>query len=856
MADLRIVDAPVLLQESITDDVKMPTGGLGNFSVRLGDILWYVITKEQLANKNYVDLSSKGVKDSLDVHIADKVNPHQVTKAQVGLGNVDNTADIDKPVSNAVNSAITTATTDMATKAYVNSKDGDLTTLTTNDKTNLVRAINEVVSVKADKATTLVGYGITNAYTKSEIDTNYNGVKTLYNKNVEAGAGTDGWSADLVFDTIQNLTQKQINSNQEKLNAVLNKTGITETLAESVDATPFLQALINAMPDGMTLDLLGKTFRVKKNTGFTSDYPKGDQPCLVIKDKKNITITNGKLIVKEHGQGIFDVVRGSATFEGLVIQGAGNFLPLDGDTGRGEKSTAGTGWFDTTLYNAGDPRNNSINTSSYSTGGFGGNFPQWSGGTASTWGMWNGGFIRNYGTGIYCLDSKVDVYGCEIYGFNGSGVDTVGTADVTVERCRIHDNYSCGVWAKAYADGANKAMPSLTVNNNDIYNIGHPDAKHTDQNIDPGYGISTSNSGASTVGLVNFTATNNRVYHCKRKGIEAHHATNWFVHGNHVHDTGFGIYIGIGSGHPFETAIITGNKVENIYYTDTEVSYGIGVYGLSSINPKKGSVVINGNEVEEVGIPIDPDNPALTEAKGRPISVGYVDGAIITNNRVRNTRTLGHVGITTGVSAPAFIDDSVINGNIVEGYFQIGIFDRNTDVNSSHICSSNVVDLLSTQPFISGVQTGIYTDLAETSGNNIKVPSGFPTNKRLVSSAAPTMGISGGRVISIHVTFNGTANPSLSYSLGTDYIASVTSDDFGLAVSLKNIDTRVILLGVDFTTSSAPSTGAGSLGYIYQRSSFGATGGVIGFKTNGTAATHISAASLTSGAIEIKLLTI
>lgn len=26
MADLRIVDAPVLLQESITDDVKMPTG--------------------------------------------------------------------------------------------------------------------------------------------------------------------------------------------------------------------------------------------------------------------------------------------------------------------------------------------------------------------------------------------------------------------------------------------------------------------------------------------------------------------------------------------------------------------------------------------------------------------------------------------------------------------------------------------------------------------------------------------------------------------------------------------------------------------------------------------------------------
>ena len=171
MADLRIVDAPVLLQESITDDVKMPTGGLGNYAIRLGDLVWYVVAREQLANKNYVDLSSKGVKDSLDVHITDKANPHNVTKAQVGLGNVDNTADIDKPVSNAVNSAIITATTDMATKAYVNSR---------------------------DKATTLVGYGISDAYTKSEIDTNYGGVKTLYDKNVEAGAGVNGWIDDLI----------------------------------------------------------------------------------------------------------------------------------------------------------------------------------------------------------------------------------------------------------------------------------------------------------------------------------------------------------------------------------------------------------------------------------------------------------------------------------------------------------------------------------------------------------------------------------------------------------------------------------------------------------------------------------
>ena len=41
----------------------------------------------------------------IDNHIADKANPHQVTKTQVGLGNVDNTADIDKPISTAVSAA-------------------------------------------------------------------------------------------------------------------------------------------------------------------------------------------------------------------------------------------------------------------------------------------------------------------------------------------------------------------------------------------------------------------------------------------------------------------------------------------------------------------------------------------------------------------------------------------------------------------------------------------------------------------------------------------------------------------------------------------------------------------------------
>ena len=49
---------------------------------------------------------------------------------------------------------------------------GSLSTLTTTDKSSLVGAVNELDSDKANKATTLAGYGITNAYTKTEVDNN------------------------------------------------------------------------------------------------------------------------------------------------------------------------------------------------------------------------------------------------------------------------------------------------------------------------------------------------------------------------------------------------------------------------------------------------------------------------------------------------------------------------------------------------------------------------------------------------------------------------------------------------------------------------------------------------------------
>ena len=51
-------------------------------------------------HRHPTDITRASVEE-LNAHINDKTNPHSVTKEQVGLGNVDNTSDINKPISTA-----------------------------------------------------------------------------------------------------------------------------------------------------------------------------------------------------------------------------------------------------------------------------------------------------------------------------------------------------------------------------------------------------------------------------------------------------------------------------------------------------------------------------------------------------------------------------------------------------------------------------------------------------------------------------------------------------------------------------------------------------------------------------------
>ena len=59
-----------------------------------------------LKSQAEIDTTINNVQNNLTTHINNKANPHQVTKEQVGLSNVDNTSDANKPISTATQNAL------------------------------------------------------------------------------------------------------------------------------------------------------------------------------------------------------------------------------------------------------------------------------------------------------------------------------------------------------------------------------------------------------------------------------------------------------------------------------------------------------------------------------------------------------------------------------------------------------------------------------------------------------------------------------------------------------------------------------------------------------------------------------
>lgn len=105
-------------------------------------------------------LAEETINMSLHEHISDKTNPHNITKDQLELENVDNTSDIDKPVStaqqNALDLTISTHDTSELSHSNIRLLIYDLTTrlnaLADSDDTTLDQLSEIVAYIKNNKS--------------------------------------------------------------------------------------------------------------------------------------------------------------------------------------------------------------------------------------------------------------------------------------------------------------------------------------------------------------------------------------------------------------------------------------------------------------------------------------------------------------------------------------------------------------------------------------------------------------------------------------------------------------------------------------------------------------------------------
>lgn len=563
----------------------------------------------------------------------------------------------------------------------------------------------------------------------------------------------------------------------------------TPSLEMAEHNTTAIQAAIDMLPDSSTLDLNGVNVRVQKGAAHTG-YPDNDQPCLVVYQKNNVVIRNGTLSVGEHGQGAIEFHSCvGCRLEGVSIKGAGNFPPIDGTTGRAEKghwlSGEGDfttkphsdfeGYFDRALHWLPARRNNAVDSSTYSTGGFGGNFPQWGGGTASTWGVWNGGYIGNYGHGVTLFSSNFcSVVGCTISDFNGSGVYIKYGTDSTISGNKIHGNYIAGIEVFATSGGEN-----LIIRDNFISEIGHPDASIEHDNLDPGYGIATNNGASPTKNII---ITNNMIKNTKRKGIDAHSANRLLVEGNTVDGAGFGIQLVVGGAADVLTDpvfSVTNNTIRHITYTKLNRGSGIS---LRNAGTNKGSAVVSGNILEDIGTPPNVNNDERAY-KEYAIHVFAIDRCVIQGNVINNPTYYGEGAIMAPHTTDPGINSNIIMGNNISGKFLNGVFaaggGRLTDITVNCCASNNLIELADVSDLTSTVQRGLHLSGTGTATGNFITCA----TEGSITSNRPQ-----GSSISMDIAFPSLAITNIvSTNMWLEYLTiTASSTQFGVKLALDD----------------------------------------------------------------------
>lgn len=177
------------------------------------------------------------VDGKIDTHISDKSNPHEVTKTQVGLGNVDNTSDLNKPISTATQTALN------GKQNTIN----DLATIRTN-ASNGQSAYN-----------TIQNYGDIVTYDASSFATSVQGQKAdtalQPNDNISELNNDAGYITSASLPTVNNST-----ITFQKNNVTVGDINLNQPNNETINFNiPTTASDVNALPDTTTINDLTTT---------------------------------------------------------------------------------------------------------------------------------------------------------------------------------------------------------------------------------------------------------------------------------------------------------------------------------------------------------------------------------------------------------------------------------------------------------------------------------------------------------------------------------------------------------------------------------------------------------------------
>ena len=629
------------------------------------------------------------------------------------------------------------------------------------------------------------------------------------------------------------------------------------------------------------------TYVVSKRTDFTDDFPNGDQPCLFLKNKTGVTIRGEglvKFVVETHAQGILELQGCTdVTIENIEFVGPTDFPQIDGTTGYNEKGIPTAGYNTTNAGIWGNNKNNSLDTSANTSGGFSGAFPQYGGGTASTWGTWNGGFIGNSAFGLLIQNgcSNITVRDCKASGFNyvGFGVGHLGdtalaeSTDIRFLNCQATGNQGAGIHTML-VDGC-------VIKNCVLSDNGHPDSDPAnDTVVNPGYGYTAR--GVATYYSKNVLVEGCLVEGNKRKGLDSHASDGLALIGNTIRDCA-GMGIGVpwtNSTRPVINTTIKGNLIKNCSWANGSlgaiVSGGAIDGGYSYANSLL-NLIISENIIEDCG------DTGIEIFNGRNIQ--------ITNNIIRgfDDRSSGstYFMFLGRVSTNEPIYNMNVSGNVCDAdgdtsrYRGISVRRaRNSQVNHNMIyldhTSASIGLELSECTTTQSFGNVVYVDSGATSSIplNLLATDGFTVGNYsdpdvgTLSYPIANEGTTGEQehrlrvpeMISLDIVFDGTTDFSngggYTVLAGEDYVDDVVElATYGFSIDLKNLHTTNRLRAyVTQKSAAGVTTSTGEVNHIYDRGSSSSSYDFGMIQDFGGTPTNIIMSNATGGQISVTIM--